>query len=100
MALPVQLEISAVRRLFASPRGRKSLMVADVIIRVSRVTSIPAWRCSWITRPAGADQGGNEQCSAARYLTFALFPHFRCMVNVWRDAFQLRFASMQTMCGH
>ena len=31
MALPVQFEISAVRRLFASPRGRKSLMVADVM---------------------------------------------------------------------
>ena len=26
----VQLEISAVRRLFASPRGRKSLILADV----------------------------------------------------------------------
>jgi hypothetical protein len=30
-ALPVQFEISAVRRLFASPSGRKSLIVADVI---------------------------------------------------------------------
>ena len=30
-ALPVQLEISAVRKLFASPRGRKSLIVADVM---------------------------------------------------------------------
>src|SRR5438552_17085951 len=31
IALPVQLEISAVRKLFPSPRGRKSLIVADVI---------------------------------------------------------------------
>jgi hypothetical protein len=31
MALPVQFDISAVLRLFASPRGRKSFMVADVI---------------------------------------------------------------------
>jgi hypothetical protein len=30
-ALPVQFEISAVRRLFASPSGRKSLIVADVM---------------------------------------------------------------------
>ena len=33
-ALPVQLEISAVRRLFASPRGRKSLIVADVMCSI------------------------------------------------------------------
>src|SRR5258708_37539788 len=36
-ALPVQFEISAVRRLFASPRGRKSLIVADVMAGFSRI---------------------------------------------------------------
>src|SRR2546422_10846497 len=34
MALPVQLEISAVRRPLASPHGKNSLIVADGIVLV------------------------------------------------------------------
>jgi hypothetical protein len=40
-ALPVQLEISAVRRLFASPRGRKSLIVADVMCSIRQDVPVP-----------------------------------------------------------
>ena len=40
-ALPVQLEISAVRRLFASPRGRKSLIVADVMCSTCLKVLVP-----------------------------------------------------------
>ena len=43
MALPVQFEVSAVRRLFASRRGRKSLMVAEVIV-VLRSNVGSTWR--------------------------------------------------------
>ena len=38
IALPVQLEISAVRKLFASPRGKKSLIVAERHNRLKGLT--------------------------------------------------------------
>src|ERR1035437_8815428 len=37
----VELEISAVRRLFASPRGRKSLIVADVMCSIRQDVPVP-----------------------------------------------------------
>ena len=42
--MPVQFEISAVRRLLASPRGRKSLIVADAIVGEGQYCNQPAVR--------------------------------------------------------
>jgi hypothetical protein len=71
MAFPLQLEISAVRRLFASPRGRNNLIVAEAMEHMGLLSErLNQIYPTTITR-AGGSFSYSSSTSSARFRKIA-----------------------------